>query len=414
MISHNLLRLFDYGGGIKNNVYGFSFMAESFCLRNATLLTGFSVMKDCVVYIKNNKIADVFNEDRLKEKELPNDVKIIDVKQAYVAPGFIDTHIHGIGGFGTDDQNSNSILKMSELLPKYGVTSFIPTLYAAKEEKLIKDIRAIVDAMGKETGAKILGIHLEGPFISPKRLGVQTADAISPVDLPLMRRLWEAAEGKIINMTLAPELKGIRELALYCIKKGIVLQAGHTNATYEQMLEGMQVRIMHTTHLFNAMSRIHHRNPGAVGTVFIHPEMSCELIADGVHVDPNLIKMLVQFKPADKLVLVTDALKPTKQKSKVLKANGDEVYLDKCFYRKSDNVIAGSALTMSDGVKNLISWGLSADLAVRMAATNPAKIMNLTKKGFIAPGYDADLVVFNNECDIFGTVINGSLNNFKI
>ena len=293
------------------------------------------------------------------------------------------------------------------------MTSFIPTLYAAKEDKLVKDIQAITAAMGKESGAKILGIHLEGPFISPERLGVQTADAVSPVDVEMMKRLWEAAEGKIINMTVAPELKGMRELALFCIEKGIILQAGHTNATYEQMLEGMQVRIMHTTHLFNAMSRIHHRNPGAVGAVFIHPEMSCELIADGVHIDPNLIKMLVQFKPIDKLVLVTDALKPTKQKADILTANGDEVYLDKCFYRKSDGVIAGSALTMIDGVRNLISWGLSPDQAIRMASTNPARIMNFTTKGQIAPGYDADLVIFNHNCEILGTVINGLLRHYN-
>lgn len=215
-------------------------------------------------------------------------------------------------------------------------------------------------------------------------------------------------------MTVAPELKGMRELALYCIKKGIILQAGHTNATYEQMVEGMQVRIMHITHLFNAMSRIHHRNPGAVGAAFIHPELSCELIADGIHIDPNLIKMLVQFKPADKLVLITDSLKPTKQKGDILYANGEEVYLDKCFYRKSDNVIAGSSLTMIDGVKNLISWGLSPDLAIKMASTNPARLMNLKNKGFLAPGYDADLVIFNKECDILGTVINGNRQHFKI
>ena len=388
-------------------------MTDSFCLHNATVLTGYSVMKNCAVYVKNNKIADVFNEERFAKKRFAPDVKIINVNKAFVAPGFIDTHIHGIGGFGADDQSSSSILRMSEILPHYGVTSFIPTLYAAKEDKLVKDIQAITAAMGKESGAKILGIHLEGPFISPERLGVQTADAVSPVDVAMMKRFWEAAEGKIINMTVAPELKGMRELALFCIEKGIILQAGHTNATYEQMLEGMQVRIMHTTHLFNAMSRIHHRNPGAVGAVFIHPEMSCELIADGVHIDPNLIKMLVQFKPIDKLVLVTDALKPTKQKADILTTNGDEVYLDKCFYRKSDGVIAGSALTMIDGVRNLISWGLSPDQAIRMASTNPARIMNFTAKGQIAPGYDADLVIFNHNCEILGTVINGLLRHYN-
>ncbi len=388
-------------------------MSESFCLHNATVLTGFSVMKNCAVYVKDHKIVDVFNEERFAKKQFAPDVRIINANKAFVAPGFIDTHIHGIGGFGTDDQSSDSILKMSEFLPQFGVTSFIPTLYAAKEEKLLRDIQAIVDAMGKEKGAKILGIHLEGPFISPERLGVQTPDSISPVDIDMMKRLWEASQGKIINMTVAPELKGMRELALFCIGKGIVLQAGHTNATYEQMLEGMQVRIMHTTHLFNAMSRIHHRNPGAVGAVFIHPEMSCELIADGVHIDPNLIKMLVQFKPIDKLVLVTDALKPTKQKAEVLTANGEEVYLNKCFYRKSDDVIAGSALTMIEGVKNLISWGLSQDQAIRMASTNPARIMNQNTKGLIAPGYDADLVIFNQNCEILATVIDGMLRNYN-
>lgn len=384
-------------------------MKTAICLHNANILTGFSVMNNCAVYIKDDKIVDVFNETRFKSRQFPEGTIVLDMGGAFVSPGFIDTHIHGIEGFGTDDYTKEAILNMSKYLPKYGVTSFIPTLYAAKEAELIKGIKAVTSAMGKESGAQILGIHLEGPFISDERLGVQSPDSVSPVDLELMKRLWKASDGKIVNMTVAPELKNMRQLALFCIEKGIVLQAGHTNATYENMVEGMQVRILHTTHLFNAMSRIHHRNPGAVGAVFIHPEMSCELIADGVHIDPSLIKMLVQFKPIDKLVLVTDSLKPTKQKELPLLANGEEVYLDKCFYRKSDNVIAGSALTMIDGVQNLVSWGLSHDQAIRMASTNPAQIMKKTNKGQIAPGYDADLVIFDKNFAIIGTVINGSL-----
>ena len=208
-------------------------------------------------------------------------------------------------------------------------------------------------------------------------------------------------------MTIAPELKGMRELALYCIEKGIILQAGHTNATYEQMLEGMQVRILHTTHLFNAMSRMHHRDPGAVGAVFIHPEISCEFIADGIHINHNLIKLLLQSKPLDKLVLITDSLKPTKQHHLPLIANGEEVYLDGCFYRKSDDVIAGSALTMIEGVQNLVSYGLSIEQASRVASTNPANILNIKNKGQIAPGFDADLVIFNQDYQILHTIING-------
>lgn len=384
-------------------------MNTAICLHNATVLTGFSVMENCAVYIKNNRIADVFSERRFLQKQFNPKVKIINANSAYIAPGFIDTHIHGIGGYGTDDYKADSILEMSEILARYGVTSFIPTLYAAPEKEMTRGIKAIVKAMGHEKGAHILGMHLEGPFISPERLGVQSPNSISPVDLPLMKRLWKASKGKIINMTLAPELKHTRELALFCIEQGIIMQAGHTNATYQNMLEGMQVRIMHTTHLFNAMSRMHHRDPGAVGAVLIHPELSCEFIADGIHIDPNLIKLLVQYKPLDKLVVVTDSLKPTKQKTEHLFANNEEVYLDKCFYRKSDNVIAGSAMTMIDSVKNLVSWGLSVEQAIQMSSANPAQVLKLSNKGIIAPGYDADLVVFNQDFHIIHTILNGQI-----
>ena len=384
-------------------------MASAICIHNATVLNGYSMMKNCAVLIKQNKIIDVFNETRFAQKTFKADTMFIDAKGAYVAPGLIDTHIHGIGGFGTDDYSINSVLQMSEILPQYGVTSFIPTLYAAKREELLKGIRAIVEAMGQEKGARILGIHLEGPFLSPERLGVQTPDSLSPVDLNLMEELWNASEGHIINMTVAPELKHMRELALYCLSKGIILQAGHTNATYAQMVEGMQVRILHVTHLFNAMSRMHHRDPGVVGAVFIHPELSCEVIADGIHINPDIIKFLLTCKSLDKIVLVTDSLKPTKQKKKPLIANGEEVYLDKCFYRKSDNVIAGSALTMIDSVRNIVSYGFTIEQAVHMASTNPARIMRQEHLGLVAPGYDADLVIFNKNLNILYTTIKGNL-----
>lgn len=366
-------------------------------------------MNNCAVLLKSYKIIDVFNENRFNKKNFNPGVEFIDMNGAYIAPGFMDTHLHGIGGYGTDDLNPDSILKMSEILPKYGVTSFIPTLYSAPKEQMLRAIQAVTSAIGKEKGARILGIHLEGPFISPERLGVQAKDSLSAVDISLMDEFLQAADGHIINMTVAPELKNMRELALYCVSKGIVLQAGHTNATYSQMVEGMQVRILHTTHLFNAMSRMHHRDPGAVGAVFIHPEISCELIADGIHINPEFIKFLLRCKPLDKLVLVTDSLKTTGQTTEPLIANGDEVYLNKCFYRKSDDVIAGSALTMIDGVKNLVSFGLTIDQAIQMASTNPAKIMRREHLGLIAPGYDADLVVFDKEFKIHHTIIKGNI-----
>ena len=384
-------------------------MVAAICIHNATVFNGYSRMKNCAVLIKQNKIIDVFNEERFAKKVFKADTYFIDAKGANVMPGFVDTHIHGFGGYGTEDCSDKSILKMSEGLLNYGVTSFIPTLYSGSKTQMLRGIKAIVKAMGREKGARILGVHLEGPFISPQRLGVQTADSVSPVDLDLMDAFWEASEGHIINMTVAPELKNMRELALYCLSKGIVLQAGHTNATYKQMIEAMQARIMHVTHLFNAMSRMHHRDPGTVGAVFIHPELSCEIIADGIHINPEIIKFLLTCKSLDKVVLVTDALKPTKQKTKPLIANGEEVYLDQCFYRKSDDAIAGSALTMLDSVRNIVSYGLTLEQAVHMASTNPARIMKQDHLGVLAPGYDADIVILSEKLNVMYTIIQGNI-----
>ena len=383
-------------------------MSEPICIHNGTIITGFSVMENCSVLVQDGMIEDVFSEKRFLQKHFDPSLRIIEAEGAFIAPGFIDTHVHGFAGAGTEDSSPESIIEMSRVLAQYGVTSFNPTLYPGEPEQLAAAIRAVVAAMGHETGARIMGLHLEGPFISPEKLGVQRPETVSPVDLVLMERLWEASEGHIVNMTVAPELKGMRELALSCIRKEIVLQAGHTNATYENMVEGMQAGILHSTHLFNAMSQMHHRNPGAVGAVLIHPEMSCEIIADGVHVHPDLIRLLVRDKPLDKIVLVTDALKPTVQGGGNLIANGEEVvYHDGCFHRKKDDVIAGSALTMIAGVKNLISFGLPVEQAVKMASGNPAQVMRYSRKGALIPGYDADLVVFDRYCNVLATVIGG-------
>ena len=382
---------------------------DSVCIHNANIINGFTTMKNCALMIKGNRIIDVFNERRFLQKKFDDTTTIIDAKGAYVVPGLIDTHIHGIGGFGTEDKSAKSILKMSEILVKYGVTSFIPTLYTKSKEDMLSSIRAIVEAMGHEKGARILGMHLEGPFISKERLGVQKQEDVASVDLSLMEEFYQASQGHIINMTVAPELKGMRELALYCIGRDIILQAGHTNATYEQMVEGMQARILHVTHLFNAMSRMHHRDPGTVGAVFIHPELSCEIIADGIHINPEIIKFLLTCKSLDKVVLVTDSLKPTKQHKKPLMANNEEVYFKGCFYRKSDDAIAGSGLTMIDSVKNIVSYGFHLDQAIHMASTNPARIMKQEHLGIIAPGYDADIVILNHKLDVLYTVIQGKI-----
>jgi N-acetylglucosamine-6-phosphate deacetylase len=389
---------------------------DQICLYNGTVMTGFATMEHCSVLVEDGLVADVFSRRRFDQKHFTPGTTIIDVAESYIAPGFIDTHIHGFGGYGTDDtfsspdKGAESIIEMSRFLADYGVTSFNPTFYPSEPETLLKAVKSATYAMGREKGAKIMGLHLEGPFISPERLGVQRPETISPVDITFMERLWEASNGSIVNMTVAPELKGMRELALFCIKKGIILQAGHTNAMYENMVEGMQAGILHSTHLFNAMSKLDHRNPNAVGAILIHPEMSCEIIADGFHVHPDLYKLLLRDKPVDKIVLVTDALKPTEQKEGPFFANGEEVvFRDGVFHRKSDDIIAGSSLTMIRGIQNLVKYGFSIEDAVKAASFNPANVMRYQNKGAIIPGHDADLTVFDKDFNIRAVLIGGHI-----
>ena len=383
-------------------------MAVSICLHNGTLITGFSKMENCAVLIEDGKIADVFSERRFLQKKFDPSVRIFDVEESYIAPGFIDTHIHGFKGHGTDNCSAEAMIEMSKDLAQYGVTAFNPTLYPAPEEDMMHSIKEIVKAMGNESGANIMGIHMEGPFISPNKLGVQRPETVREVDMELMERLWQTSEGHIVNMTVAPELKGMRRLALYGLERGIIMQAGHTNAEYQNMVEGMQAGILHSTHLFNAMSQLHHRNPGAVGAVLIHPEMSCEIIADGVHVHPDLFKLLARDKPLEKILLVTDGLTPTEQEKGPLIANGEEVvYEGGCFHRAADGVIAGSSLTMIKGVKNLVKFGFSVSDAVRAASSTPAAVMRYNKKGMLIPGYDADIVVFDKQFNILASIIGG-------
>jgi N-acetylglucosamine-6-phosphate deacetylase len=386
------------------------------CLHNGTVMTSFAAMDHCAVLIEDGLVTDVFSKKRFDQKHFSSDTKIIDVHEDIIAPGFIDTHIHGFGGYGTEDafdtmeRGADSIVEMSRILAQYGVTAFNPTFYPSEKENMIKAVKAASSAMGRESGARIMGIHLEGPFISPDKLGVQRPETVKTVDIPLMEELWKAAEGHIINMTVAPELKGMRELALFCIKKGIVLQAGHTDARYENMVEGMQAGILHSTHLFNAMSKLDQRNPNAVGAILIHPEMSCEIIADGHHVHPDLFKLLLRDKPVDKIVLITDALKTTEQQKGPFIANGEEVvFHDGVFHRKIDDVIAGSSLTIIKGIENLVSYGFSLEDAVKTASFNPANVMRYRNKGAIIPGHDADLSVFDENFKIMAVIINGRI-----
>ncbi|MBN2279083.1 MAG: N-acetylglucosamine-6-phosphate deacetylase [Candidatus Marinimicrobia bacterium] len=378
-------------------------------LYNGKIFTGVALMDHNTVIIKDGLIEDVVSNERFTSKDIPKGAEVYDMNGAVVSPGFIDTHIHGIKGYDTSDNSVDAIHGMSEALVEHGCTSFCPTMYPQEQAQFLKGIKAISDAMGNEPGAEILGHHLEGPFVSRDKHGALDVDYMQEVNMDLMRKYWETSQEKIAIMTVAPELKNMRELALFGTKKGIVLSAGHSDATYENMVEGMQAGILHSTHFFNAMRRLHHRDPGVVGGIMIHPNVSCEVIADGHHVHPAIIKLLLRVKPIHKIVMVTDALRPTCQTSGKLLANGEEVYYsDGLFKKKSDDTIAGSALTMIKGVQYLNEIGVPMEDSLRMAACNPATIVSRQfDKGYIIPGKAADITVFDKDFKVKLVMIKG-------
>lgn len=380
-------------------------MKQRTLLLNARLITQGKVLPDYCLEMTDGQISAVFPCEELESLE--KDVTVIDAHGAYLAAGMIDMHIHGMAGFGPELGTEEALLEMSLELAKQGVTAFCPTLYCGKPEDMLGIISNTVGAFGKEKGAHIIGYHLEGPFISPQKPGVMKPQDIAPIDLKILEKLYQAAHGHIANMTAAPELPNIAELAAFCQERHILLQSGHTNATYEQFLHGAQLGMKHATHLFNAMSAFNHRSPGAAGAVLMHPEISAEIIADGVHVHPDLVAFLRRIKPIENLVLVTDALLPTAQKNPPFCANREEVIFDGGVWkRKEDKVIAGSALTMIKGVQNLVAFGYSLPEAMACASAHPARLLGLAHKGQIEVGKDADLVLFDKEFNVLRTFLS--------
>ena len=372
---------------------------------NVSAVTGGEIKPQHTLVIENGRIAALLPNQEVQE--LPADAQLIDANGAYAAPAFIDLHIHGFAGYGPESAQAEDLLQMSQALAKQGVGAFCPTLYCGSAQQMLHILKSLATAVGKEKGAKILGFHLEGPFISPQKPGVMKPEDILTPDVTLLKQLYDAAQGHITNITLAPELAGLEPVIRFCQEHHILMQAGHTNASYEAFLNAARQGVTHTTHLFNAMSGFNHRSPGAAGAVLMHPEISCEIIADGVHVHPDVVGFLGKIKPPQQIALVTDALKPTGQAAGPFLANGEEVVLEGGVWRrKTDKVIAGSALTMLKGVANLTRFGFTLPQAVMCATAVPARLLGLTDRGVLAPGMAGDIVLFDKQFNLIQTVLS--------
>lgn len=368
------------------------------------------IIENGYIKISGQKIVEFGQASDLADAE---GYGIVEVPSHFHAvPGFIDVHIHGAAGADTMDATGEALDTIATALPKEGTTSFLATTITqepAEIEKALINARQYVEQQPAQGKAEILGVHLEGPFVNKKRAGAQPAQYISDPDLELFKRWQKLSNDTIKLVTLAPERPGGIELIRYLKENGIIASLGHTDATYEEVLEAIEAGSNHVTHLFNQMRGLHHREPGVVGATFLHKELKAEMIVDGVHVRPEMVLLAYQQKKSEGIILITDAMRAKCLKNGQYDLGGQEVTVQGGKAVLQDGTLAGSILKLGQGVRNIISYtGCSLEEAIIMASVNPAKQLNMfDRKGSIAIGKDADIVILNENIEVEMTICRG-------
>jgi N-acetylglucosamine-6-phosphate deacetylase len=347
---------------------------------------------------------------------LPSSVRLVDFGEAVLAPGFVDVHIHGGAGHDVMEPDPAGLCTLERQLAQHGVTSYFPTTVTAPIPQTLAALDRLAGAVeagqGNGTGdgnrAVPVGIHLEGPFLSHARRGVHPPENLLPPTLQAFDQFWEASRGRIKVMTIAPELQGAEEIIAEATRRGICVSLGHTDADLDAARAGVSAGARHATHLFNGMRPLEHRDPGIVGEVLTNPNISAEIIADGIHIDPLVVRLVLRMKGVEGAVLVTDATAATGMPDGRYRLGSLEVDVKggRCL---SDGKLAGSILTMDRAVQNVMRfahWELQQ--ALRPATLNPARVTGLTGRGTLQVGARADFVVLGTNGEVRKTVIGGA------
>jgi N-acetylglucosamine-6-phosphate deacetylase len=344
-----------------------------------------------------------------------NKVKKIELAEnQIVVPGFIDVHIHGAAGADTMDATIEALATIATALPAEGTTSFLATTITQKHENIENALKNAAQYLKGHNGfgkAEVLGVHLEGPFINKKRAGAQPMEYIIDPDIELFKQWQELAEGSIKLVTVAPELEYGTDFVRYLRETGVIASIGHSDAVHEEMEKAVQAGATQVTHLFNGMRGIHHREPGVAGSALIFKELMVELIADGIHVRPEVMKLVINAKGTDGLILITDAMRAKCLKNGVYDLGGQDVSVADGKALLANGTLAGSILKMNDSIKNILDAAdISLSQAVQMASVNPAKQLNVyDRKGSISPGKDADITILSNDYQVDMTFCRGEI-----
>ncbi|MGX7025975.1 N-acetylglucosamine-6-phosphate deacetylase [Vagococcus hydrophili] len=367
--------------------------------------------------INNNKeqLVDIIIENQLiknistasEEINPENFDHIINLEKQLLIPGMIDVHIHGANHYDMMDGTTKSIQEVSKKCLETGCTGFLVTSVTSSLEQLLNMIAATKKVIGKEEGAKILGIHLEGPYLNPIKKGMQDPNYLRLPDLTEIKNIVEQAEGLIKMVTIAPELPGTDEVIDYLIAQNIVVAAGHTNATYEEAQDAFNRGINHITHCCNAMPAIHHRSPGITTAALEDDRVSIQAIIDNVHLHPGMVRLMHKTKQANNMVLITDALQAMGVGDGHYHFGGHEVTVKEGIATLKDGTLASSTVTMNQALKISTEMGIPLGDSIEMAAKTPSNLLSCPTIGVIQEGYDADLIALDENFNVSQIFLKG-------
>ena len=368
-------------------------------IKNGRVLEGDFVFRETDLCFEDGIITEVVNE-----------LEIFDAAGMYVLPGFIDTHFHGAAGFRFSDENPNiNAITMYEA--SQGVTSIAATTASSDIENLFRQMSVIKKAEQEGTkGTRIEGIHAEGPFLNKKYKGAMTAENIIVPDVEICEKLFDASGGLLKIITVAPETENVAETIKFFVSKGVIVSLGHTNATYDEAKAAVALGASQSTHTFNAMRPLAHREPGVVGFVLANNAVKCEMICDFVHLHPAVVRLIYNSKGAELINMVSDTGHAAGTGLAEFMVDGVMRYVKDGVVRLADGTIAGSAVSLLGGVKNLFGMGISLEDISRMASFNPAHTLGIQNRtGSIEKGKQADIVVLDHNLDVVMTVVNGNV-----
>lgn len=332
---------------------------------------------------------------------------VIDARGGWVAPGLIDIHVHGAVGHDASDATPEALAQMGRFMARHGVASYLPTTLSVDQEAIYAAIENVASCPQPPDGARHLGVHIEGPYFNPDYRGAQPERYLRDAD-PSEYEAW-LRSGVVRLITVAPERPGVPELIRRGVSCGVEFAAGHTGASYEQVVQAADLGLRQATHTFNGMLGLHHRRPGTAGAVLTDDRIYAQVIADGVHVHPAMVDLLARAKGVERTILITDAIRAVGLEDGEYTLGGDTIIVKDGVSCTLDGGLAGSTLTMDAAIRNMMAFtGLSFAQVVPMATSTPAEAMGWTgKKGRLTPGADADVTLFDDRLEVCMTIVMG-------